>query len=83
MLVNTSRQGAEQSAPTYRRKGLEMTNREIRAVAWSMVLSPFVFALLSVLAYIQRGYFAVGGECVAFMLPLAIFFIGSVRNGGR
>lgn len=83
MLVNNSRQGAGQSAPTYPRKGLIMTDKEVAAVAWSIVLSPLLFALLSVLAYIQRGYFAVGGECVAFMLPLAIFFSGSVRNGRR
>ena len=62
-----------------------MTDREIRAVAWSMVLSPFVFALFSALAYIQRGYFAIGGECVAFLLPLYIFALVCVLNakGGQ
>lgn len=42
-------------------------------MAFSIVATPVLFAVLAVLAYMQRGYFAFGGEIVAILLPLFAF----------
>lgn len=42
-------------------------------MAFSIVSTPVLFAVLAVLAYMQRGYFAIGGEIVAVPLPLLVF----------
>lgn len=53
-------------------RGLKMTERYFRILAFSIVATPVLFAVLAVLAYMQRGYFALGGEIVAVVLPLLV-----------
>lgn len=45
---------------------------------FSIVATPFVFAACAALAYVQRGYFAFGGECFALLLPLYVRFACAV-----
>lgn len=52
---------------------MKMTERGFRIMAFSIVATPVLFAVLAVLAYMQRGYFALGGEIVAVVLPLFAF----------
>lgn len=54
-------------------RGLKMTERYFRILAFSIVATPVLFAVLAVLAYMQRGYFAFGGEIMAVPLPLFVF----------
>lgn len=54
-------------------RGLKMTERYFRILAFSIVATPVLFAVLAVLAYMQRGYFAFGGEIAAILLPLFAF----------
>lgn len=54
-------------------RGLKMTERNFRILAFSIVATPALFAVLAALAYMQRGYFAFGGEIVAILLPLIVF----------
>lgn len=42
-------------------------------MSFSIVATPVFFAILAALAYMQRGYFAFGGEIVAILLPLFAF----------
>lgn len=42
-------------------------------MAFSIVATPVLFAIMAALAYMQRGYFAFGGEIVAVLLPLFVF----------
>lgn len=57
-----------------------MTNRDYRVLVLSILVTPIVYALLAVLAYQQRGYFAFGGECFAFLLPLYVFAYVNLRG---
>ena len=50
-----------------------MTERDFRIMAFSIVATPALFAVLAALAYMQRGYFAFGGEIMAVLLPLVAF----------
>ena len=50
-----------------------MTERGFRIMAFSIVATPVLFAIMAALAYMQRGYFAFGGEIMAVLLPLFVF----------
>lgn len=47
-----------------------MTKRERRIFCISFALAPIVYALLAAWSYGQRGYFAFGGEIMAFTIPM-------------
>lgn len=50
-----------------------MTERDFRIMAFSIVATPVLFAIMAALAYMQRGYFAFGSEIMAVLLPLVAF----------
>ena len=56
-----------------------MSDRALRAVCLSFVIGPVAYALLAVLAYAHRGYFSIGGEIMALMLPVYVYAAACVR----
>jgi hypothetical protein len=45
-----------------------------------MIIAPVLFVICSALAYAQRGYFAIGGEFGALLLPLYVALFNLVRH---
>jgi hypothetical protein len=56
-----------------------MNHDEQMAIAISFVISPVLFAIFAVIAFVQRGYFAIGGEGLALLLPLYVYAFVMMR----
>jgi hypothetical protein len=56
------------------------TTNDRRALLLSMILAPVLFVICSALAYAQRGYFAIGGEFGALLLPLYVALFNLARH---
>lgn len=61
-----------QSPSSQRERRKYMSRRMV--LSWAAAVALFI--VWSIMAYAQRGYFAVGGEYGAFLLPLFVAAIG-------
>jgi hypothetical protein len=52
----------------------------MKKILLSIAILMIVTALLVKIAYLQRGYFAIGGECLIWIFPLLIIM---ASNGDR
>lgn len=82
--TNTRQQRAGSNPGHAYQKGAKMGDYEKKVLATSLVASVAAFLIMSLLAYAQRGYYAVGGEIMAFFIPLYTALILGVRaSNGR
>lgn len=56
-----------------------MTANEKRIIVISLLFGLLFYAVFAPISYAQRGYFALGGECVGVFFPLLALVIADVR----
>lgn len=52
-----------------------------RDVAWYAMLEltgAIMYSVAAVFAYYKRGYFAIGGEVIAFLFPVVYYFVDKI-----
>lgn len=62
-----------------RRKGPKVTIWVRRALLCSIIASVVLFIACSVVAYVQRGYLAAGGEFGALLVPFFVYVVLCAR----
>jgi hypothetical protein len=56
-----------------------MTANEKRIIVTSLLIGLLFYAVFAPISYVQRGYFAFGGECVGVFFPLLALVIAGAR----
>jgi hypothetical protein len=60
-----------------------MTEQDMQAFARAMAITPGLFGLCAFIAYLQRGYFAIGGEIFVFGLPFLVLWVRAILADSR